>query len=91
MSSREFVGMVADDSLGEIELKSFHCKISNDRNTLKKERTNYKNIPAISNIENEVIRKTYLQIKKEVNDIIYAEMERIINDPDTANLIVKME
>ena len=37
LSSGEFVGMVADDPDCKIELKSFHCEIQNNHQSLKLE------------------------------------------------------
>ena len=52
LSSGEFVGMVADDPDNKIELKSFHCEIQNDYPALKKEADNYKEIPVVRTINN---------------------------------------
>jgi len=42
LSSGEFVGMVADDPDCKIELKSFHCEIQNNHQSLKLEQEGYK-------------------------------------------------
>lgn len=54
LSSGEFVGMVADAHDCRIDLKSFHCEILNDHQSLKKERKNYNPIPVIRKVENKV-------------------------------------
>jgi hypothetical protein len=89
LSSGEFVGMVADDPDCPIDLKSFHCKIINDHDAIKNERDNYKNIPLMRTIDDTTVQKNYLQIKQDVQDIIFSEMERISNDPNLKYLIVK--
>jgi hypothetical protein len=89
LSSGEFVGMVADDPGCPIELKSFHCKIINDHIALKKERNDFKQIPSIKKIDHASVQRNYLQIKKDVRDIVYAEIEQIANDPSLSLLIIE--
>jgi hypothetical protein len=89
LSSGEFVGMVADDPGCPIDLKSFHCKITNDQSALKKEQENYQNIPVMRAIDGNAVQKNYLQIKQDVHDIIYAEIERISNDPGLGDLVIQ--
>ncbi|RRN76551.1 conjugal transfer protein TraG, partial [Pseudoxanthomonas sp. SGD-10] len=47
LSSGEFVGMVADEPSQKIELKLFNNEILNDHTGIKKEESNYKEIPLI--------------------------------------------
>ncbi|SEB02282.1 Type IV secretory system Conjugative DNA transfer [Flavobacterium gillisiae] len=89
LSSGEFVGMVADDPDCKIELKTFHCEILNDHQALKKEQDNYKEIPIIRKLDNAMVQRNYLQIKQDVQDIIHSEMERLLNDPGLAYLVLK--
>jgi type IV secretory pathway TraG/TraD family ATPase VirD4 len=89
LSSGEFVGMVADDPDCKIELKTFHCEILNDHKSLKKEQDNYKEIPIIRKLDNATVQRNYLQIKQDVQDIIHSEMERLLNDPGLAYLVLK--
>jgi hypothetical protein len=89
LSSGEFVGMVADNPDQIINLKSFHCKIINDHDTLKTESDLYEQIPEINKIDNAIIQRNYQQIKQEVQDIIDTEMERITSDPAKDYMIVK--
>jgi hypothetical protein len=90
LSSGEFVGMVADDPNCPIDLKTFHCKIINDHAGLKKEQDNFKQIPSIRKIDYGSVQRNYLQIKKDARDIVYAEMERIANDPSLQHLIIEI-
>jgi len=89
LSSGEFVGMVADDPDNKIELKTFHCEIINDHDALKKEQDNYKEIPVIRKLDNAMVQRNYLQVKQDVQDIVQAEMERLVNDPALKHLVIK--
>ncbi|MGN6266625.1 MAG: conjugal transfer protein MobC [Ginsengibacter sp.] len=89
LSSGEFVGMVADDPDNKIDLKAFHCEIINDHDALKKEEENYKNIEVIRKLDNGMVQRNYFQIKQEIQDIIQSEMERLINDPGLAHLVLR--
>ncbi len=89
LSSGEFVGMVADDPNNKIELKTFHSSLINDHTFLQSEQKNYKPIPQIRGIDNSMIQRNYLQIKHDVEDLINAEIERMMNDPGLAHLVVR--
>jgi hypothetical protein len=89
LSSGEFVGMVADDPDNKIELKTFHCEIINDHEGLKKEQNRYKEIPAIRRLDNAMVQQNYLQVKRDVQDIVEAIMERLISDPASKHLVIK--
>lgn len=89
LSSGEFVGMTADDPQCRIRLKTFHCEIVNDHEALGKEEENYKEIPPVRKLDNAMIQQNYMQIKQDMQDIIYTEMERLLNDPALAHLIVR--
>lgn len=89
LSSGEFVGTVADDPDNKIELKAFHCEILNDHEALKKEIYNYKEIPVIRKVDNAMVQRNYIQIKQDIQDIIHAEMNRLLNDPALAHLVIR--
>ena len=89
LSSGEFVGMVADDPDNKIDLKAFHCEIINDHEALKREEENYKEIEVIRKLDNSMVQRNYFQIKQDIQDIIQSEMERLMNDPGLAHLVVK--
>nr|WP_315238643.1 type IV secretory system conjugative DNA transfer family protein [uncultured Flavobacterium sp.] len=89
LSSGEFVGMVADDPDCKIELKTFHSEIINDHQALKIEQDNYVDIPVIRKVDNAMVQRNYLQIKKDIKDIIYAEKERLLNDIELSHLVIK--
>jgi hypothetical protein len=89
LSSGEFVGMVADDPDCKIDLKTFHCEILNDHGALKKEQDSYRDIQVIRKLDTTMVQCNYLQIKQDVQDIIHSEMERLLNDPGLAHLVVR--
>lgn len=89
LSSGEFVGMVADDPDNKIDLKAFHCEIINDHEALKREEENYKEIEVIRKLDSNMVQRNYFQIKQDVQDIIQSEMERMLNNPGLAHLVVK--
>lgn len=89
LSSGEFVGMTADDPDCKIDLKTFHSRIVNDHEALRKEEEGYREIPPVRKLDNGMIQQNYMQIKQDVQDIIYTEMDRLFKDPALKHLIVK--
>lgn len=81
--------MVADDPDFKIELKSFYYEILNDHEALKKEQQNYKPIPVIRKVHNGRIQRNYLSIKQDEEDLVEAEMRRLMDNPEMGGLIVK--
>ncbi|TXD78895.1 conjugal transfer protein MobC [Algoriphagus ratkowskyi] len=91
LSSGEFVGMVADNPDCKLTLKAFHSEIINDHKALKKEQENYQAIPEIRKLDNTIVQRNYLQIKQDVQDIIQAEMGRLLNDPGHKHLVIRKD
>ncbi len=91
LSSGEFVGIVADDPDNKIELKSFNCEVINNHEGLKNEQSNFKSLPEVSEITSQMIRGNYLNIKKDISDLVEMELERILNTPEMEGLIVKKQ
>lgn len=89
LSSGEFVGMVADDPREKIDLKAFHGEILNDHESLRNEQEKYQQIPVMRKLDNVMVQKNYLQIKQDVQHIINAEMDRVLNEPSLQHLVVK--
>jgi hypothetical protein len=89
LSSGEFVGAVADDPLQKIELKTFHAEIINDHEALKEEEEKYLPIPEVRKLNNQEIEQNYLQIKKDIKNLIETEIERMMNSPDLTNFVLK--
>lgn len=89
LSSGEFVGMIADDPDNKIELKTFHCEIQNDHDALKAEQNNYKPLPIIRQVDNNVVQQNYIQVKNDILNLVEAEIDRMMNDPALSGLIVR--
>lgn len=89
LSSGEFVGMVADEPDNKIDLKIFHNAISNDHQALKREQDGYKPIPQVRQVTPAMIQLNYGQIRQEIEELVTAEMERIMGDPGTAAMVMK--
>jgi len=78
LSSKEFKGLAADDPDCEIDLNTFYWEILNDHGALQKEQDDYKVIQVIRKLDNALVPHNYLQIKQDVQDITYSEMERFL-------------
>ncbi|HEV3252273.1 MAG TPA: conjugal transfer protein MobC [Puia sp.] len=89
LSSGEFVGMVADNPLEKIELKTFHCQLLRDHSAQASDGLTNANIPVINRIDQAMVMNNYYRIRTEVQQLVDLEMERILNDPVLAHLIVK--
>lgn len=90
LSSGEFVGIVADNPDQPIDLKAFHCKVTNDHQSLGKEKASYQPLP-ISEIvvDMQTIQINYLQIKEEIQEIADMVIGSMLNDPEREHLVVK--
>ncbi|HEU5364001.1 MAG TPA: conjugal transfer protein MobC [Hanamia sp.] len=91
LSSGEFVGMVADDPRQKIELKAFCAEIINDHEALSKEQSGYKQLPKFSDVNSSQVLNTYLQVKKDVQEIIQSEIERMMDTPELEDLIIRKD
>ncbi|UUF13129.1 MULTISPECIES: conjugal transfer protein MobC [Flavobacterium] len=91
LSSGEFVGMTADNPDCRIDLKTFHSEILNDHESLKKETENYKDFQPVRSLENGVVNRNYIQIKKDIQDLADSEIDAIAQDPNRRHLIVKIK
>lgn len=82
-----FVGAVSDNFDERIKQKIFHAEIVIDNNKVVTEMKTYQKIPQIRSFKDEngtdqiklQIELNYLQIKKDVLEIIQSELERILN------------
>lgn len=88
LSSGEFVGLAADDPQCRIKLKIFHSEILNDHEALRKEEESYREIPPVRMLDHAMVQQNYMQIKRDVQDIIHTEMDRLIHDPALKHLVV---
>ncbi|WP_339880098.1 conjugal transfer protein MobC [uncultured Algoriphagus sp.] len=89
LSSGEFVGMVADTPDQKITLKAFHAEIVNDHKALKLEEESYQQIPLVRDIAQEEVEENYRGIKRDVEEIIRMEMERVFDTPELGHLIIR--
>jgi hypothetical protein len=89
LSSGEFVGMVADTPQQKIEHKAFHCNVKADFDAINKEEAHYKAIPIIRQINSDMVNRNYMQIKNDVENIIAAEIEKMLGDPKLKHLVIK--
>ena len=81
--------MVADDPDCKIGLKAFYCSILNDHASIKEEEKSYRDIPILRKLDTSIVQRNYLQVKQDVQDIIQAEMERVLGDPALGHLVVR--
>lgn len=91
LSQGMFVGAVADNFGEEINQKIFNCKIIVDAKKVKEEEARYEKIPIIHHFDNDQdkklqVKENYKDIKRNIQDLIESEIERIKNDPDLAYL-----
>lgn len=89
LSSGEFVGMVADNPEEKISLKTFHCEILNDHAALASEEKKYCAVPQVKPVQHAVVQKNYEQIRHDVQQVVIAVMEQLLNDPAAAHLIIR--
>ena len=71
-----------------IELKAFHGRIQNDHKALKSEQRSFKPLPVIRQVDSSLIQSNYLQIKLDVESLVIAELERMMQDPALSHLLV---
>lgn len=77
LSSGEFVGIVADSPDVKIRQKMFHAEIQNDHAAIKKEEEGYRPLPFIQEVTAEDVRENYLKIKREIEALLKAELQKI--------------
>ncbi|OIQ93626.1 type IV secretory system conjugative DNA transfer [mine drainage metagenome] len=89
LSSGEFVGIVADNPEQKIALKAFHNEIVNDHKALQAEQKKYIPLPVIKEVSTQAVHDNYLQVKKDIQNIIETEIERIMNTPELESLLIR--
>ncbi|MGN6493414.1 MAG: conjugal transfer protein MobC [Agriterribacter sp.] len=88
LSSGEFVGMVADNPEEKIELKAFHSAIQNDHKAINEQIASYKPIPVFREIDNGSVERNYDQVRKDIEELVEIELERMLNNPGFKHLIL---
>jgi hypothetical protein len=89
LSSGKFVGMIADNPDEKIDLKTFHAEIINDHKAIQAEQAAYLPIPAVRNLDENMVNRNYLEIRQEVQSIAESEIGRILEDPLLKHLIIQ--
>ncbi len=88
LSSGEFVGVMADDPAQRMERKAFHGRIINDPKALDREQQSFADLPKVSDVDDDAIKKNFMQVKQDVKDIYDDIIVKLENDPARAHLIV---
>lgn len=88
LSSGEFVGFVADNPDQRIDLKGFHAKFTTPTRTASA-KDDSSQLPIVRHVDSNIVQQNYLQIKREVDEIVQSEMRRILEDPSLQHLIVR--
>ncbi|MEO6523523.1 MAG: conjugal transfer protein MobC [Mucilaginibacter sp.] len=86
LSSGEFVGFVADNPEQRIPQKIFHCEIQNDHAAIAKEEAAYQPIPMISTVSDEDIQENYKSIKRDIERLLAAELQKLDAEEAEGNL-----
>ena len=89
LSSGEFVGMVADSPDQPIELKAFCCRLINDPAALAEEAKNYKELPVMREVTQQMLMDIFHQVRNDIAELIRSEMDRIANTPALQHLLLE--
>lgn len=88
LSAGEFVGIMADTPEKPIELKAFHGKIVQDNAALSRIQSQYKELPLIRKVSDPDVFNNYLQIKKDITDLVESEISRMMGTPGLSDMVV---
>lgn len=88
LSSGEFVGMVADTPDQKIQLKAFHCQITHQQDPTSKMHERQQEIPIVRKLDEGIIERNFMQIKDDVQGLVFSEMQRLLDDPELSHLLV---
>lgn len=77
LSSREFVGVQADNPQEHMELKTFHVEVLNNHTAIAKKEKQYVEIPIVRETDPYEIQDNFIRIKNDLDLIIRSENERI--------------
>jgi hypothetical protein len=81
LSSGEFLGIVADDPGQELELKAFHARLVRE----KGDQPRQFNLPIINDTGDATIQNIFIQIKQDIQGILFDEMTQLPTDPILQN------
>jgi len=85
LSSGEFVGVVADDPDTEVTFKTFHSKIIKEKQRPAKSAK----IPIVREVDAAMIEANFQRIKREIEELVITETERIGGDGALKKKVVK--
>jgi len=89
LSSGEFVGVVSDNPDEKIEFKRFHSSIINDHGAMAKEERGYVPIKQVRDLNTNEVLENYHKIKTDIRELVETEMERMMDSPGLAGLIIQ--
>ncbi|HWK08376.1 MAG TPA: TraM recognition domain-containing protein [Puia sp.] len=87
LSSGEFVGIVADDPELEVEFKAFHARITKDAKSTDRKRS--EEMPVVRQVDAAMIEANFQQVKREIEEMVTTETQRILGDPVLSKKMVK--
>ena len=91
LSSGEFVGMVVDNPEEKIALKAFCAEILNNHQLLARENNECLELPQVADATSSAVTANYLQIKKDISQLIQTELERMLDTPELTEKITRKE
>lgn len=80
--------MVADTPRQPIDLKAFCCRFVNDPAALEKERADFVELPVLRQTTPELLEENFRRIRKEVQDLVKAELGRISANPGLRHFLL---
>ena len=89
LSSGQFVGMVADDPQNKIILKAFHCEVINEHEKIAAEEKSFQDIPKVRELQQGEVFDNYHRIKVEISRMVESELERMLDTPALAGLLIQ--
>ena len=89
LSSGDFVGLIADDPHRPVQLKAFHGRINNDHGRIAREQDSYVQPQTIRNLDKTSVQRNFLQIKDDIEQLTFSEMDRLLSDPTLRHLVVQ--
>jgi hypothetical protein len=85
LSSGEFVGIVADDPETALRIKNFHVRLKKD----PADSISPAPLPAIAAVDDKLLEENANRIRGEIEQLVAAEIKRIMKDPALKKYIVK--
>ncbi|WP_225975218.1 YegP family protein [Anseongella ginsenosidimutans] len=82
---------MADTPDQPIERKVFHSRFELDQVALNAEEDSYQPLPVIRKVDPAMVQRNYEEVKKDVQNIVYTELQRMMNDPQLEGLVVRKE